>query len=342
MPNDQGTPVEYHRVRQVVEDHVEEILKKPNVVGVGLGYKTARGRQGDSLCVVALVEQKVPRSALAPGELIPEEVDGVKTDVRQVGQLRALQARTDRWRPAPGGVSIGHYNITAGTLGCLVRDRVTGEKLILSNNHVLADSNAGRLGDPILQPGAFDGGRLERDSIARLERFCPIEYLQEPSSCSIANLFTHLVNFISGLLGSRHQIVAIRLDQTAANRVDAAVARPLEEDLVKDELLDIGPVAGHREPQLGMRVRKSGRTTAYTTGEIVVLDATVNVQYGRGREARFIGQIVTTPMSQGGDSGSLLVDAEAQEGIGLLFAGSDQATIHNPISDVLECLEIDL
>jgi len=29
--------------------------------------------------------------------------------------LEARQARTDKWRPAPGGVSIGHYAITAGT-----------------------------------------------------------------------------------------------------------------------------------------------------------------------------------------------------------------------------------
>jgi len=91
-----------------------------------------------------------------------------------------------------------------------------------------------------------------------------------------------------------------------------------------------------------MSVRKSGRTTEFTTGTITVLNATVNVSYGVGQVARFENQIVTTPMSQGGDSGSLLVAGDALHAVGLLFAGSDQATIHNPIQAVLDCLEVDI
>ena len=62
-----------------------------------------------------------------------------------------------------------------------------------------------------------------------------------------------------------------------------------------------------------------------------MLNATVNVSYGVGQVARFENQIVTTAMSQGGDSGSLLVAGDALHAVGLLFAGSEQATIHNPI-----------
>jgi hypothetical protein len=83
-----------------------------------------------------------------------------------------------------------------------------------------------------------------------------------------------------------------------------------------------------------MSVRKSGRTTGFSTGEIQVLDATVNVSYGTGRVAQFENQIVTDPISQGGDSGSLLVAGDALRAVGLLFAGSDQTTIHNPIQAV--------
>ena len=82
--------------------------------------------------------------------------------------MRALQGHKDRWRPASGGVSIGHINITAGTLGCLAtRD---GELFILSNNHVLANSNAAQKGDPIIQAGRYDGGTLD-GQIATLEDF---------------------------------------------------------------------------------------------------------------------------------------------------------------------------
>ena len=93
---------------------------------------------------------------------------------------------------------------------------------------------------------------------------------------------------------------------------------------------------------LGMAVRKSGRTTGFTTGQITVLDTTVSVSYGVGRTANFEGQFVSGPMSQGGDSGSLLVAADSLKAVGLLFAGSNQATIFNPIQDVLNLLQIEI
>ena len=128
-------------VSQVKDANKEAILSRPNIIGVGVGYKVAQRRTTDELCIVALARQKVPRAGLDPKAVVPQEVAGVKTDVIQVGDVRALQARTDRWRPAPGGVSLGHYQVTAGTFGAVVRDRVSGVRLILSNNHVLANTN---------------------------------------------------------------------------------------------------------------------------------------------------------------------------------------------------------
>ncbi|MEK6575434.1 MAG: hypothetical protein AABZ58_14085, partial [Chloroflexota bacterium] len=103
--------------------------------------------------------------------------------------------------------------------------------------------------------------------------------------------------------------------------------------------LEIGVVNGTAPASLLMPVRKSGRSTGLTTGEITVLDAAVNVGYGGGRTARFEGQIITGPMSRPGDSGSLLVAGDSLRAVGLLFAGSDQVTIYNPIQAVLDCLE---
>ena len=138
--------------------HQDEILSKPNVIGVGTGLKESKGRMTDEVCVVALVRRKVPKAALSKENMVPRELEGVSTDVIEVGLLRAAQSRTDRWRPVPGGVSLGHYKVTAGTLGTAVRDRATGDRLILSNNHVLANANEALIGDQILQPGALDGG----------------------------------------------------------------------------------------------------------------------------------------------------------------------------------------
>lgn len=53
-------------------------------------------------------------------------------------EYRNGKERTKRWRPAPMGVSIGHYKGSAGTAGSLVKHKKTGQILILSNAHVLA------------------------------------------------------------------------------------------------------------------------------------------------------------------------------------------------------------
>jgi hypothetical protein len=249
---------------------------------------------------------------------------------------------TGRQRPAQGGNSIGHYQITAGTLGCVVRDRRTGKKLILSNNHVLANCNAGRPGDPILQPGPADGGQVGPDTLASLERFIPIRYGQEPPACSIAQGAARVANVLAQLTGSRHRLQAMQVRPAAVNHIDAALARPLDEDDLLERNAEIGLIDGYRSAQLGMPLCKAGRTTAFTTGAVTVMDASVQVGYTEDRLALFESQILTTPMSQGGDSGSLIVSAEGHHAVGLLFAGSPQVTIFNPIGPVLETLQIDL
>jgi hypothetical protein len=333
---------EHDEVRLAKDLNKGNLLAKPNVVGVGVGEKISQGRSTGELSVVVLVRQKVPLVGLQPEAVVPREIDGIRTDVVEVGLIRALQARTERWRPAPGGVSIGHYKITAGALGCVVRDRTTRDRLILSNNHVLANSNDAAPGDSILQPGPADGGQEGVDTIARLERFCPIQYNVEPSTCGVAQSIANLGNALANLLGSSHRLEVIRANATATNNVDAAIARPLDERDILDEILDIGVISGIVPATLGMQVRKSGRTTGLTTGEISVVDATVSVSYGPERTATFENQIVAGPMSQGGDSGSLVASGSELKAVGLLFAGSEQSTIINPIQLVLDCLEVDL
>jgi hypothetical protein len=239
-------------------------------------------------------------------------------------------------------VSLGHFKITAGTFGAVVRDRTTGERLLLSNNHVIANSNDAAPGDPILQPGPADGGQDGPDTIARLERFCPIQFSVEPPTCGIAQTIADISNTLASLVGSQHRLEAIRANPQAANTVDAAVARPLDGRDILDEILEIGTVSGTLPAALGMQVRKSGRTTGLTSGEISVLDASVSVSYGPGRTVTFENQIIAGPMSQGGDSGSLVVAADTLKAVGLLFAGSEQSTIINPIQAVLDCLGVDI
>jgi hypothetical protein len=293
---------------------------------------------------------------LASPDRVPGSLDGIPTDVIQTGRIRIhqqlpsnglrpaprragvpiQQSPTERFRPAPGGVSIGHRDITAGTLGCLVRKN--GQVLILSNNHVLANSNEATIGDPILQPGPHDGGRLPDDHIADLEAFVTISFIGGPSGCPVARGTANWLNALARAVGSNARLRAIS-EQITENLVDAAVARPLTDADVSDQILGIGTIEGSASADLGMAVKKSGRTTGLTTGEIQQIDVTVSVQYGAGRIALFTDQLMAGPMSQGGDSGSAVLD-DNNRLVGLLFAGSENSTIINRIENVFSALGV--
>ena len=92
---------------------------------------------------------------------------------------------------------------------------------------------------------------------------------------------------------------------------------------------------------VGTIVQKTGRTTNYTTGRITAINATIDVNYGGGRVARFKDQIVTTNMSAGGDSGSLVTTLD-DVAVGLLFAGSPSAMIANQIENVRALLKVEV
>ncbi|MDX2141009.1 MAG: hypothetical protein SF123_23205 [Chloroflexota bacterium] len=394
------------------------LLAKSNVVGVAVGFKESEGVVTDEVAVVVLVEQKKPVAALQPHDVIPREIDGLKTDVIEVGVLRAFQGGRARYRPViPSGVSMGHFKVTAGTLGAVVRDRTTGDRLLLSNNHVFANSNDAAPGDAILQPSAMDGGQNPADMVARLERFVKLVYTDDPSgtgpivigpppspppvspppvspppfvlppppvspppvspppvspppppgnNAGCLELIISLINTLAALFGSDKRVAAMTAALAAQsadspvltpatltaiaqavpeNLIDCALARPLDPAMFSDDIRNIGMISGTKPPALGMRVRKTGRTTDTTEGSITLLNATVNISYNTVsgvRAARFVGQVITQPMSQGGDSGSLIVDTTDNRAVGLLFAGSNLATIFNPIDSVLRVLNVTL
>jgi hypothetical protein len=212
--------------------------------------------------------------------------------------------------------------------------------LILSNNHVLANSNEASPGDPILQPGPYDGGKYSDDHIADLQEFVPISFDEQPSQCSLTRSLASLFNGIARIFGSVDRLKAVRI-RAKENKVDAAIARPLNDQDVQAEILEIGTIMGLAQGELGVAIKKSGRTTGLTTGEILQVDVTVSVQYGQGRIARFSDQLLAGAMSQGGDSGSAVLD-NSNNLVGLLFAGSDNSTIINRIENVFSALGLSL
>jgi hypothetical protein len=125
--------------------------------------------------------------------------------------------------------------------------------------------------------------------------------------------------------------------------VDAALARGRFEDIDR-EIYWIGkPRAWHRRAgaRLGELVQKTGRTTSYTVGRVISISTTVDINYREAGNGRFRDQIIATHMSAGGDSGSLVLTLEGAA-IGLLFAGSAQATIINHIEHVRDLLKVEI
>lgn len=313
------------KIRKIMAAHVGNLLEKKNVVAVGIGYKKIEGKPTSQLSIVCSVKEKIEAEYLSAQDYIPETLDLAPTDVQQTGEIYAQQDPTLRHRPVPGGVSIGHIHITAGTNGCAVVKK--GELYFLSNNHVLANSNNAKKGDAILQPGPHDGGTSIGNKVAELSEFVPIIFEgSEPNGgCFFGRVLRKMKK---------------AKEAPAVNYVDCAIAKPLAPDYVRADIFHVGLVSGMKNAALGMTVCKSGRTTKYTKGVIEQVSATVRVNFCGGRTALFYDQIITSSISQGGDSGSLVLNLD-NKAVGLLFAGSDSVTICNRIQHVFSLLSID-
>ena len=334
-------------LRAVKISYESLLFRKPNVVGVMTGYKEVSGKRTDLLSLVCLVTKKVPREELREEEVIPSELEGVPTDVIEVGELVALGARRkvnlkSRLRPCPMGTSGGHFKVTAGTNGELLIDKLEGKLCIGTNNHVGANSNDAEMGDAYLQPAPYDGGVYPDDMIGVLLRFVPINFAGIESGCVFAKLWGDLYNIPAEIWGRKTRLKPVVVE-AEPNLIDGALIEVKKKDVLP-EIVNIGIPKGVREVELDMRVQKSGRTTGHTAGGLVTgIDATVKISYGEGKTAVFRDQIVISKsgFSSGGDSGSLILDEEGYA-VGKLFAGSRKVTLANHIHKYLELLQAEL
>lgn len=313
---------ESSRLDPVVSFHLPELESTPraNVVGVGISDKVVGSQLTGETCIKIYVRHKFSNGEIGDQDKIPGMIEGIPTDVEEVGDIRPLQMvssgeRHSRLRPAPCGVSVGHPGVTAGTIGALVRNsgrQDDGRRYILSNNHVLANANNASIGDPIFQPGRLDGGIPLMNQIGHLARFVPIRF------------------------------------DGGENKADCALAE-VDPATVLSEVCSIGVVRGTVLASRNMIAFKHGRTTGLTRGVVTDIDADIRVDYPGNGEAFFTNTIVvrgvppTIPFSDGGDSGSIILDSR-QRAVGLLFAGvgARDVTFANPIRPVLRKLRMRL
>jgi len=294
-------------VIRIQNKNTNDLISIPGVVGVGTGMS----KKGKGVIRVFTAEENVSG--------IPKNVEGVPVEIKITGHFRPLADPTARFpRPVPIGSSTGHPDVTAGTIGCRVRD-TQGNVYALSNNHVFAYSNGATIGDNALQPGTYDGGSDPTDAI-----------------------------------GTLYDFEVIKFDGTD-NVIDAAIvlSSPSLLNLATPSDGYIVPSSTTVLPVIGQKVQKFGRTTGWTFGEVSEINVTVNVCYecndplcwSCAKLATFVNQISITPgeFSDGGDSGSLIItDDEYKNPVGLLFSGSAAVTIANPIDLVLQRFDVSI
>jgi hypothetical protein len=81
------------RATEVKRRHEKELMRKPNVVGVGVGFRTHGGVRTDEVCIVVSVKIKLAASQMKPGDLVPPSIEGVPVDVVETGEITALGDR---------------------------------------------------------------------------------------------------------------------------------------------------------------------------------------------------------------------------------------------------------
>lgn len=313
----------------------QRLFETPSGQVVASGIPAESGWSGVALGLVPVGANQVHLAVRLIAEADAKEVlagldDAAKgeVDVRVIGPVRPLSSRTpasptpeelqQRTRPLRPGLSIAQRDVTAGTLGGFVRRAGAPGLLVLSNSHVLADSDRAAVGDPVLQPGPADGGGAA-DEVATLTAF--------------------------------QRFVA------TGNLVDAAVAALAEGVDADPTAYPGGPllaaVAGALDLDPDEDVEKIGRTTGHTTGRITAVEVDgVGVQYDDGVIATFDDQVEiegrSGAFSAGGDSGSVIWRTRDRAPLGLLFAGSTTGgtagggvTFANPLDTVLHVLGVD-
>jgi len=293
-------------------------LDRENVTCVYVGHKKTKGVDTGVLAVVVGVRVKFPLKELRVEKIIPTHV-GIPgesiapTDVVETGEIFVLSlhpvkpkqtSRTGKVRPAPPGVSVGHYKITAGTFGFVAIEEATGREVPVSNEHVftaLTVDDSTKVGDLILQQGKYDGGTSPENDWARLQKWGGVK-------------------------------------PNIDNYYDAAYATPINpKDMVKAFFeLKKYPTKWRELQDVGDVVIKDGRSCGVADARVVGIEAQVVVNYGRFI-ATFYRQILTEKLLIAGDSGSAVLDSKDYTIIiGLGFAGSDTISVINPIKLILE------
>ena len=312
----------YDKVLDISHNHYKYLLSLENVNGIGLGFKQVNGINTKEPCIHVLLENKVDSNLLLKNNIIPKSYMGIKTDVIKAKMPKIRNGPQDdfikdKLRPLESGCGItsnkpmnGFYG--DGTLGCILTKYIAGERqfFLLSNAHVLSDSNDTPIGTEIIQPPYVHSGRAPKDTIAHLTTYVPIEFET--------------------------------VDSRPINYIDAGIAKLTKNSLATNRIYDLGEIKGVDKPSLGIGIQKVGFVTGLSFGEIKTVGVSTPVEWPDTSRAFFKDLILSDNLeNDDGDSRSVVLNDDNKV-VGLFMAGVDSYAYFCDIKRVLDAFNAEV
>ncbi|KEH99952.1 hypothetical protein [Clostridium botulinum] len=318
------------RIKYICNCEYDYFLNKPNVIGVGFGYKFVNRINTREPCIHVLVTKKLPSNSLPSSALIPPLYKNTKTDVIQIGNIMGGPSNsvsssplTKKIRPIQPGYGMSTIPSSSpweirntGTFGYIVTDnkQVSKGYCLLSTMTTFADLNKAPIGTGIVQPSGAYGGTL-KDVVAKLLRFIPLQF-----------------NFEG---------------KKPVNYVDAAIASYFnvgEIQLINPFIPDIGIPHGITTPKVGQSIQWTGCITGHHVHNITTVNATFNIPYKPNfKKALFKDLFITTgKINADHDDRGALILTKDRKALGLFISGSEEGVVGCRIDHIMKQLDVRL
>jgi hypothetical protein len=89
MPTIPDDEITMAKIQSVKARYEADLLRKPNVVGVGIGLRMQQGKPMGEPGLIVNVTRKVPPLFLRPQNRIPKVLDGVPVWIEVIGEVKA-------------------------------------------------------------------------------------------------------------------------------------------------------------------------------------------------------------------------------------------------------------